>query len=88
MYLQILAAILPMPKAVQPFAAMMAPAAPRVCSAMLALKSAVRVEGGSASERGVVPIVAEDQAIWKLLVDGFYVRPCIYCLVQAGIIGF
>lgn len=47
----------------QPFAAMMAPAAPRVWAAMEALNSEVRVEGGRARERGVVPIVAEDQAI-------------------------
>jgi hypothetical protein len=63
MYLQMLAAILPMPKAVQPLAAMMAPAAPRVWAAMLDLSEGVRVEGGRARARGVVPIVAEDQAI-------------------------
>lgn len=67
-----LAAMLPMPKAVQPFAAMMVPAAPRVWSEMLALNSSVRVEGGRARARGVVPIVAEDQAIcWKLV--SFYI---------------
>lgn len=64
MYLQMLAAMLPMPYAVQPLAAMMAPAAPRVCAAMEVLKLGVSVEAGRARERGVVPIVAEDQAIW------------------------
>lgn len=64
-----LAAMLPMPNAVQPLAAMMAPAAPRVWAEMLALKSSVRVEGGRARESGVVPIVAEDQAIYLMLVS-------------------
>ena len=65
MYLQILAAMAPMPYEVQPFAAMMEPAAPRVCSEMLALRVGFRVEGGRARVSGVVPIVAEDQAICR-----------------------
>lgn len=71
MYLQMLAAMLPIPNAVQPLAAMIAPAAPRVWAEMLALKSSVRVEGGSARERGVVPIVAEDQAICLILASSY-----------------
>lgn len=62
MYLQILAAILPMPYDVHPLAAMMAPAAPRVCAAIEALKSEVSWSG-RARRRGVVPIAALDHAI-------------------------
>jgi hypothetical protein len=63
-----LAAMLPIPYDVQPLAAMMAPAAPRVCAAIDALKSGVSWSE-RASRRGVVPIAALDHAIYLVSLD-------------------
>lgn len=63
MYLHILAAIFPIPYAVHPFALMISPAAPRVCAAISALKSSVKLSSRTSS-RGEVPIVALDHAIY------------------------
>lgn len=64
MYLQMLAATLPMPYAVQPLAAMMEPAAVRTWVAIVDLKVGVRRVGWE-RVREVVAMEAEDHAIWR-----------------------
>jgi hypothetical protein len=62
MALHMPAAMLPIPYAVQPLAAMIAAAAPRVWSAISCLKEAVRVPGGRHCASGVHPTVIVDHA--------------------------